>query len=87
MFKNIDQQVWYEKYFYSKTIIAERLVIYEDFEQIGVRQNSTARGWLNCVKSVGPVYECLVREFYSNAKEIGPRHFHIYVREWCSKLH
>ena len=53
MFENIEQQIWYDTYFLTKTIISEMHVIYEDFEHIGVRQNLEARGWLNYVKTVG----------------------------------
>ena len=87
MFENIEQQIWYDTHFLTKTIISERPVVYENFEHIGVRQNLAEGGWLNYVKLEGLAYECLVREFYNNAQETGPRKLRAYVRGIAFKFH
>ena len=80
MFENFEQQAWYDANFLTKTIISERPVIYEDFENIGVRQILADRGWLHYVRFIAPAYDCLVCEFYSNAEIIGERQLRVFVR-------
>ena len=80
MFENPQQQAWYDQYFRTKTIIVERPIIFEDFEDIGIRQIFNARGWVDYAKLSAPVYDCLVREFYSNALIVENRHLRIFVR-------
>ena len=80
IFENIEQHVWYDAHFLTKTIIPERLVIYEDFENIGVGQILVTRGWLGCVRFVMLAYDWLVREFYSNAQITGERQLRVFVK-------
>ena len=47
---------------------------------LNVGQNLEMLGWVEYLKVVGVAYECLIKEFYSNANIIGLGKFKTFVR-------
>ena len=72
-FKSVEADMKYNDCYKSATIIMERVVKLETFENTFILEMFKERTWTRLLNSVGVVYSEIIREFFSNAIVEGDR--------------
>ena len=66
-FKSVEADMKYNDCYKRATIIMERVVKLETFEDTFIPEMFKERTWTRLLNSVGVVYSEIIREFFSNA--------------------
>ena len=66
-FKSVEADMKYNDCYKSATIIMERVVKLETFENTFILEMFKERTWTRLLNPVGVVYSEIIREFFSNA--------------------
>ena len=72
-FKSVEADMKYNDCYKRATIIMERVVKLETFEDTFIPEMFKERTWTRLLNSVGVVYSEIIREFFSNAIVEGDR--------------
>ena len=72
-FKSVEADMKYNDCYKSATIIMERVVKLETFENTFILEMFKERTWTRLLNPVGVVYSEIIREFFSNAIVEGDR--------------